>query len=90
MSIEVFIPPVLQALIGDVTRVPTTGQTIGECVNDLVKKHPVLRERLFSRHDKLANGVSIFLNGESAFPEPLAKKVHEGDKIHISFIVLGG
>ena len=90
MAIEIDIPPLLQTLAGDVKRVVTTGNTVGECLDDLVKKYPGIKPKLLNRRGKLLNGINIFLNGENTFPEPLAKTVRSGDKIHIAFIVLGG
>ncbi|OGO01744.1 MAG: hypothetical protein A2Y90_05045 [Chloroflexi bacterium RBG_13_52_12] len=90
MTTEISIPPVLQALAGDVKQIEISGSTVGECLNALVKMYPQMKPRLFNKQGKLANGINIFLNGENAYPEPLAKPVRDGDKIHIAFIVLGG
>jgi molybdopterin converting factor small subunit len=90
MSVEINIPPVLQALAGDVKQIDVTGKTVGECLKELVKQYPRLKSRLFNRQGKLSNGINIFINGENAYPEPLSRIVHEGDKVHISYIVLGG
>jgi molybdopterin converting factor small subunit len=90
MSVEINLPPVLQALVGDIRQVDVSGGTVGECLADLVKRYPPLKSRLFNRNNKLPNGINIFVNGENAYPEPLAKRVYEGDKIHLSYIVLGG
>jgi len=90
MSIEINIPPVLQALAGDVRQINVTGSTVGECLEELVKQYPRLKPRLFNQRGKLPNGINIFINGENAYPETLARRVKEGDKVHISYIVLGG
>jgi len=90
MSVEINIPPVLQALTGDIKQINVTGRTVGECLEELVKQYPRLKSRLFNRKNKLPNGINIFVNGENAYPEPLARAVHKGDKVHISYIVLGG
>lgn len=90
MAIEINIPPVLQALAGDVKQIETTGSTVGECLNALAKKYPQMKSRLLNKQGKLVNGINIFVNGENAYPEPLARPVRDGDNIHIAFIVLGG
>jgi molybdopterin converting factor small subunit len=90
MTIEINIPPVLQALAGDARKIGVAGSTVGECLKALVKKYPDVKSRLFNKRGRLNNGINIFVNGENAYPEPLAKAVREGDKIHIAFIVLGG
>jgi molybdopterin converting factor small subunit len=90
MSVKINLPPVLQALVGDIRQVDVSGGTVGECLADLVKRYPPLKSRLFNTNNKLPNDINIFVNGENAYPEPLAKRVYEGDKIHLSYIVLGG
>ena len=90
MSVEINLPPVLQAMAGDIKQIDVTGGTVGECLEALVKQYPKLKPRLFNKKNKLPHGINIFVNRENAYPEPLAKAVHEGDKIHIAFIVLGG
>ncbi|OGO20346.1 MAG: hypothetical protein A2Z15_00995 [Chloroflexi bacterium RBG_16_50_11] len=90
MSAEINIPPVLQALVNGVSRINVSGATIGDCFKEMVKKYPQLSARLFNKRGDLPHGIQIFINGESAYPEPLSKPVRDGDKIYISHIVLGG
>ncbi len=82
MAIEITIPPVFQALVN--------GTTVGECVQEMVKQYPALKPKIFEKRNHLTKGMSIFLNGVSAYPEPLAKTVHDGDKIYLTHIILGG
>jgi molybdopterin synthase sulfur carrier subunit len=90
MAAEINIPPVLQALVNGVSRVNVSGATIGECFENMLQQYPALKPKLYDKHGKLPKGISIFLNGVSAYPNPLPKPVHDGDKIYISHIVLGG
>lgn len=90
MSVLVRLPPVFQALAGDVKSISASGSTIGECFKDLAARYPQLRSRLFTRRGKLPHGMNIFINGENAYPEPLARPVHDGDEVYISYLVLGG
>jgi molybdopterin converting factor small subunit len=90
MSVEINIPPVLQAIIGGARQIDVAGGTVGECLEALSRKYPALRPRLFNRRGKPPSGMSIYVNGESAYPDPLARPVREGDKIHLAYIVLGG
>jgi molybdopterin converting factor small subunit len=90
MTIEINIPPVLQALVAGVSRIDVSGGTVGECFKEMVKKYPQLKPKLFNRRGELPKGINIFINGESAYPEPLSRPVRDSDKIHISHIVLGG
>lgn len=90
MTVEINIPPVLQALANDVKLINVSGTTIGECFKDMLQQYPVLKPKLYDKDGDLIKGVGIFLNRASAYPDPLSKKVRDGDEIHISHIVLGG
>lgn len=90
MSVEINIPPVLQALTDGVRQIDVGGSTVGECLQELAKQYPKLKEKLFTGNGRLPKGMNIFINRVSAYPKPLARPVHDGDKIHIAHIVLGG
>jgi molybdopterin converting factor small subunit len=90
MSVSISLPPVLQALAGDVKNVDVNGSTVGECFKDLAARYPRLKARLLTRRGNPPKGMHIFVNGENVYPEPLARPVHDGDKVYISYLVLGG
>lgn len=90
MAVEINIPPVLQALINGISRIDVNGVTVGECFKELLQKYPALKSKLHDKDGHLPKGINIFINGVSAYPDPLSKPVHDGDKIHISHVVLGG
>ena len=90
MTVDIIIPPVLQALVGGINRINVSGSTVGECLMEMVEKYPQLKPKIFTNRGKLPNGISIFINQQNAYPEPLKRPVIDGDKIYISHIVLGG
>ncbi len=90
MSIEINIPQFLQHLVNDVKVVDVNGRTVGECLSDLVKHLPQLEARLFDNKGRLLKHLNVYVNGESAYPEDLAKPVNDGDKLHIIATIVGG
>ncbi|OGO30597.1 MAG: hypothetical protein A2Z29_11535 [Chloroflexi bacterium RBG_16_56_11] len=90
MNIEIAIPPFLQPLTGNVKQLSVSGGTVSACLDDLVKRYPGLKERLFGRDGQLPKGINVFINGKNVYPDGLSGPVHVGDKIHISYVVLGG
>ncbi len=66
------------------------GRTIGECLDDLVKRFPGMGEALFSKKGILRPQIEIYLNMESAYPDELKKMVQPGDEIHITLMLAGG
>ncbi len=90
MSVVINIPQFFQHLVDEVKVVKASGRTVGECLSDLVKRFPQLEELLFNGDGKLHGYLDVFINGESAYPEELAKPVVEGDELHIINIIVGG
>jgi len=70
--------------------VEVDGNTVGECLNHLVKQFPGIEKELFNKNGKLRNIVEIYVNLESTYPDELAKAVVDGDEIHVIFILAGG
>ncbi len=61
------------------------GETVGECVNELVSLVPAMRNALFYESRLNAN-VQVQVNKESVDEtERLARKVKDGDEIRIMF-----
>ena len=90
MSVEINIPPSLQALVDGIKQIEVDGGTVGECLKEMVRLYPQLKEKIFTRGGRLPKGMNIFINGASVSPRPLAIPVRNGDKVHIAYIVLGG
>jgi len=90
MSVAINIPPSLQALVEGVRQIYVTGGTIRECLKELVRQYPRLKEKIFTRNGRLPKGMSIFINGASAGPRPLGHPLRDGDIVHVAYIVLGG
>ena len=98
MSIKIKIPlSYVQSFTDDTDFVQLTpevvevsGSTVGECINHLVKQFPDIKKQLFTKTGSLFENIIIFVNGESAYPEQLAKPVKDGDELNIVFIVGGG
>jgi molybdopterin converting factor small subunit len=66
------------------------GNTVGQCLEQLVARFPRLKEWLYGKDGKLNNIVDIYVNMESAYPDELTRKVKDGDEIHIITAVAGG
>ena len=90
MSIKIAIPSYLQPLTNNTEAVAVNGSTVGECLNHLIKQFPRMEKMLLAKNGKLFDYVNIYINGEDAYPEELAKPVKEGDELHILYIIGGG
>jgi len=90
MSVTINLGPGLQRLTDGQTTVKVEGNSVGQCLDGLVKQFPGLKSRLFDKKGKLHNYIDIYVNQESAYPEELAKAVRDGDELHITLLIAGG
>jgi adenylyltransferase/sulfurtransferase len=85
------LPRLLEPAVGPTRRVEVDGETVGEAVADLLRKHPTLRVHLFDEQNELRPHVLVFHNGTP--DRDLAKKattLAEGDEIVFLQAVSGG
>ena len=59
----VTIPTPLRSLTGGLDRVSASGTTVLEALNDVSKRHPGLRDRIFDG-DELRRHVNVYVNNE--------------------------
>jgi molybdopterin synthase sulfur carrier subunit len=89
-TIEIHLPPMFRHLTGAGAAVRVSGATVGESVENLVRRYPQLKQYLLAGDGGIKHGISLFLNGENAFPDGLSRPVRDGDELHIAQMVLGG
>jgi molybdopterin converting factor small subunit len=70
--------------------VTVEGNTVGECLNDLIGQYPGMEKALFAKKDKLRNVVEVFVNHATAYPNELSKTVKKGDEITLLVMLAGG
>ena len=73
MSVKIDIAPYLQPYTNNMEMVEVKGNTVGECLDHLTKQFPAMEKMLFSNDGKFLEYADIFVNGEDAHPEELAK-----------------
>jgi molybdopterin converting factor small subunit len=90
MAVRIHIHATHRQFTNGMEVVATTGNTVGECLNHLIKQFPGMGEAIFSKKDKLLNIVEVYVNHASAYPDELAKPVKDGDEIHLILMLAGG
>ena len=90
MSFNVNIPAILHHLTNGLSVVQVDGDTIGQGLEQLVVRFPGINKVLFDVDGKLLNYIDVLVNGESAYPEDLARRVKDGDEIHLELMIVGG
>jgi molybdopterin converting factor small subunit len=90
MSAEIHIHLTLRRFTNGEEAVEVEGKTVGECVHNLIRKYPDMESSLLDKRGHLLKIVEIYVNGESAYPNELAKPVKDGDQIHLTLMLAGG
>lgn len=90
MSVSVNIHPNLRHLTSEQEVVQVSGSTVGQCLEQLVAQFPGVAKALFAKDGKLFDYVTIYVNGESAYPEELARSVNDGDELYVVMMIAGG
>ena len=90
MSVKLNIPSYLQPYTNHTGVVEVDGSTVGDCLNRLVTQFPSIGKMVFAEEDKLLDYVSIYIDGEFAYGDELAKPVKDGDELHIVYLIGGG
>ncbi len=90
MSVKVHIHQSHRQYTNGTEVVETKGFTVGECLKDLVRQYPALAGSLYGKKGGLNPLLEIYVNGASAYPDEMAKRVKDGDAIHITLLLSGG
>jgi molybdopterin converting factor small subunit len=64
------------------------GNTVGECLDDLIRQFPDIKEWLFDKNNILKS--IIVLDGHPINPKDMGQKVRDGSELHILLIIAGG
>jgi molybdopterin synthase sulfur carrier subunit len=84
------INPFLRMFTDGKQTVEVSGNTVGECIDELEAKYPGVKEQVMDGDGNLLRYVGIYVNSESAYPNELSKKVKDGDEITIITFIGGG
>ncbi len=89
VRVKVFYPD-LQRLAGDPDDIRVEGETVGECLGDLVRKYPDAESLLFDSRGRLLKRVYVFVNAEGMYKADLAKPVSSKDELILAVLATGG
>ncbi len=86
----VSLPRLLEPAVGAVRKVEVEGDTWGEAIASLLRRHPTLRVHLFDEESRLRPHVMCFVNGQQTRLEDKAVVLTEGAEITFLQAVSGG
>ncbi len=83
MTIKLYLPDSLSRIAKGKTCHEVEGQTLGECLNDLVAQLPAIKKALFYDTGGLLPYVKLLVDVGSADVDGLKRKVKDGAQIFI-------
>jgi sulfur-carrier protein len=84
------VPSVLRRHTGDLAKVEVEGETVRAAIDDLVTRHPALREQLLDSGE-IRGFVNVYVDDEDVrYLEGLDTPVDDGAEIAIMPAVAGG
>jgi len=90
VSIKINIHKTHRQFTNGLDVVEVDGNTVGACLDNLVRQFPGIGKVLFNKKGELVNVIEIYVNLKSAYPDELARQVKDGDNIHITLMIAGG
>ena len=90
MSVKVEIPSIYSRYAGNHTSFEVDGKTVGEAIRHIGRDYPDLEKLILTGDGRPLNSISIFVNGELAYPDAPAWPVSDGDKIKVVILIQGG
>jgi hypothetical protein len=82
--------PALQSLVQDRDVIMVEGQTVGECLKDLVRQVPGAQELIFTERGRLLKQVYVYVNAEGLDKADFARKVMPRDELILAVLITGG
>ena len=90
MSVEVNLSPNLALYTGKQQAIETEGDSVGECLQDVVRQFPAVKSAIFDRDGKVHRYLELFVNQTAIQPSEIDMRVKDGDIIHVVLIIAGG
>jgi molybdopterin converting factor small subunit len=90
MSIVIYNSPSFSHFTGKQRSIKVNGDTVGECLKDLVKQFPEMKKVLLDKTGNVRPYLRIYINNDGTRPAELATPVKDGDELHLLTMYGGG
>jgi len=90
VGVKVYIHKTQRQFTEGQSVVTVKGNTVGACLEDLIRGFPRMKDMVFDKKGTLMNTIEIFVNLQNVYPNELAETVKDGDEIHLTLLLAGG
>lgn len=90
MGIKVHLYSGLKELTNGRDIIEVHGNTVGECLADLVRQFPKLKPELFDQDGKPSGRILVSINLKSAHPEEMDSPITARDELYLVRVIAGG
>ncbi len=90
MGVKINVQYFLPHLTNDQDEVEVNGNTVGQCLEQLVGRYPKLKKWVFKDDGKLTDFIIVQTDSENPSPEMLTRPVKDGEKIFLIMMLTGG
>ena len=90
MSVQLEVSSIFARYTDNKTNIELEGNTVGECINDLVEKYPDMKKMILDKNGNLRHSYDLYINGQSSYPKEMTKRVKDGDKLNLVMLIQGG
>ncbi|MBI5746366.1 MAG: MoaD/ThiS family protein [Nitrospirae bacterium] len=91
MAIRVRIPTPLRKLTGEKGEIEAKGANISDLIEDIEKRHPGIKERIYDETGEIRRFINIYVNEEDIrFIDGNKTAVRDGDEVSIIPAIAGG
>ena len=80
----------LNRVINSSGEVRVEGKTVGECLQDLVRRYPAAKPLMFDSNGELLKRFYVFVNQESLFKADFARPVTDKDELILVVLATAG
>jgi molybdopterin converting factor small subunit len=85
MGIRVRLPGALRDAVGGASQVDADGSNLGELLQNLTRRFPALRGRIFDATGSIQRSVTVLVNGEDVLDlDGLYTDIHDADDVVIT------
>jgi len=90
MSVTLILSEYLAAFTDGIEEIDVNGNTIDDCLKDLIKTYPEIKDVIYKKNGKLVPYIATYVNGEDIYPNEQTRAGKDGDRVNVMYMIAGG